>query len=264
MCIRDRFDSALMKTSVISKDFQERFLSSPGAENVFEARAVVFEGPEDYHDRINDPSLEIGEETMLFDALATIRANLPDTLLVVVPRHADRGADIAREAEAAGLAVARRSEGHPVESETAVYVADTMGELGLFYSLSDAAFIGGSLVPHGGQNPLEAVRLGTAVLSGPHHANFADTFRDLNRREAAIIVHDAEGLASAALNVLLDADMREALTLRAQSAIAEMAGALDATTQALLELLPEPDIEVETADPQEAAARTTRKLSRAS
>ena len=205
-----------------------------------------------------------GEETILFDAFATIRASLPDTLLIVVPRHADRGADIAREAEAAGLTVARRSEGHPVESGTAVHVADTMGELGLFYSLSDAAFIGGSLVPHGGQNPLEAVRLGTAVLSGPHHANFADTFRDLSRREAAIIVHDAEGLASATLNALLDADMREALTLRAQSAIAEMAGALDATTEALLELLPEPDIEVETAEPQGAAARTTRKLSRAS
>ena len=205
-----------------------------------------------------------GEETMLVDAFTTIRANLPDTLLIVAPRHPDRGADIVREAEAAGLITARRSEAQPVEANTHVYVADTMGELGLFYSLSDAAFIGGSLVPHGGQNPLEAVQLGTAILAGPHHANFADAFRDLRRRHAVMIVNDSESLAKAALNVLLDTEMREALTVRARSAISEMAGALDATTQALLELLPEPDTEVETAATQEAAAATTRKLSRAS
>ena len=60
------FDSALMKTSVISEDFRARFLSEPGNEGVFEARAIVFEGPEDYHDRINDPDLEIGEDCILF------------------------------------------------------------------------------------------------------------------------------------------------------------------------------------------------------
>lgn len=209
-------------------------------------------------------STHSGEETILFDAFTTIRANLPETVLVVVPRHPDRGPDIVREADAAGLVVALRSQGQPITPETAVYVADTMGELGLFYMLSDAAFIGGSLVPHGGQNPLEAVQLGTAVLSGPHYGNFADAYTELRRRNAAIIVRDTETFASAALHVLLDVDARETLTVKARSAMSGMQGALDATTEALAELLLAPVAEVPAAEVRRPTDAMSRKLSRAS
>ena len=100
-----------------------------------------------------------------------------DGLTIIIPRHPDRGAAIADLAAARGFCVARRAAGALPCAETQIYVADTLGELGLFYRAAPFAFVGGSLVPHGGQNPLEPARLGTAVLTGPHTANFAETFR---------------------------------------------------------------------------------------
>ena len=83
-----------------------------------------------------------------------------------MPRHPERGPLIAEQLRAADLNVALRSEGKLPEPRTDIYVADTIGELGLFYTLAPVAFIGGSLVPHGGQNPVEAIKLGAAVLTG--------------------------------------------------------------------------------------------------
>jgi 3-deoxy-D-manno-octulosonic-acid transferase len=193
-----------------------------------------------------------GEEAIVLEAFETLRQTLPETLLVVVPRHPERGPDVTAEAASIGLTTARRSTNEPLTPATNVYVADTLGELGLFYSLSDVAFIGGSLIPHGGQNPLEAIHLATAVLSGPHFENFADAHRELARREAVRIVDDAPTLARTAIELLLDDAAREALTLKARSAMSDMTGALEATSDAFASLLPNPAA-ASPADPGEVA-----------
>ena len=101
-------------------------------------------------------------------------------MTVIVPRHPGRGEAIARAIAASGLHVGLRSrEGLPTAA-TDIYVADTMGELGLFYRLSPVVFMGGSLVEHGGQNPIEAVKLGASIVHGPHVFNFSDVYEALD------------------------------------------------------------------------------------
>ena len=102
-----------------------------------------------------------------------------DLLTIIVPRHPERGPLIAEKLRAAGLSACLRSEGQLPEPGTDIYVADTIGELGLFYALAPVAFIGGSLVPRGGQNPVEAIKLGAAVLTGPNWQNFRDSYTEL-------------------------------------------------------------------------------------
>ena len=114
---------------------------------------------------------------------------------MLVPRHPQRGDAVAGVLAAAGLAAARRSRGEVPTASIAVYLADTLGELGLFYRLAPVAFIGNSLVDGGGHNPLEAVQLGAAVLYGPHVKNFADVFARLDLASPTARVTDAASLA---------------------------------------------------------------------
>ncbi len=119
-----------------------------------------------------------GEEEIAAQVHREVSQSLRRLLTVIVPRHPQRGADIA---EKLGLdfRVKRRSKGELPAVETEIYIADTLGELGVFYRLSPIAVMGGSFVPHGGQNPLEPARIGVPVLSGPHVGNFKDIFRML-------------------------------------------------------------------------------------
>jgi 3-deoxy-D-manno-octulosonic-acid transferase len=117
-------------------------------------------------------------------------------------------------------------------------VADTIGELGLFYTLSPVAFVGGSLVPHGGQNPVEAIKLGAAVLTGPNWQNFRDSYSELLKAGGGQEVSDAASLAEAALALLDDEAARLAMTGRASSVIAAMSGALPRTLAELERFLP--------------------------
>ena len=105
--------------------------------------------------------------------IAIVAANHPGLLTIIVPRHPARGDAIGAMLAAQGLRVARRARGEPVTRDTDVYLADTMGELGLFYRLAEIAFIGGSLAAKGGHNPFEAARLDCAVLHGPDMSNCA-------------------------------------------------------------------------------------------
>lgn len=122
-----------------------------------------------------------GEEAMVAQAHAILRDRFPALLTILVPRHPERGAAIA---ESLGLAT-RRGDGGLPGREAGLYLADTLGELGLFYRLADVALIGGSLVTHGGQNPLEPARLGCPVIAGPHMGNFAAITESL---------HDVQGI----------------------------------------------------------------------
>ena len=179
-----------------------------------------------------------GEDETVTAAHLKMRAARPDLLTIIVPRPPERGPLIAEQLKLANLTVALRSEGKLPEASTDIYVADTIGELGLFYALAPVAFIGGSLADRGGQNPVEAIKLGAAVLTGPNWQNFRDSYGELLRVDGCKEVSDAASLAPAALNLLEDASARRAMTERASRAIAAMSGALPRTLAELERYLP--------------------------
>ncbi|MGG5817659.1 3-deoxy-D-manno-octulosonic acid transferase [Falsiroseomonas sp. HW251] len=159
-------------------------------------------------------------------------------LTVIVPRHPERGLAVAAAAEAAGLATARRNAGEPPGRDIAVYVADTLGELGLFYRLADAAFVGGSLVPHGGQNPLEPARLGCAMAFGPYMGNFAEPVARLLAAGGAVRVPDAATLAETLRDMLWVPGRARALADAAAAVADRDTGLPGRVAGALLDLLP--------------------------
>ncbi len=181
-----------------------------------------------------------GEEAMLGEAhRALVAAGVPHPLTIIAPRHPDRAAAIAQTLRATGLTVAMRSLGARPAAGTDVYLADTIGELGTLYQLAEVAFIGGSLVPHGGQNPIEAIRHGANVLTGPHWGNFVESYQALLAANAAIEVTSAVALAAAAKRLLDDANERAAMRARAERAVDKLSGALPKTVEALLRLIPD-------------------------
>ena len=158
-----------------------------------------------------------------------------------MPRHPHRGPAVA--AEAKGLAVARRGAGELPGPGTAVYVADTLGELGLFYRLAGVCLVGGSLVPHGGQNPLEPARLGCPILLGPHTANFAEPVARLLAAGGALRVEGndpAAALAAVAADMLSESERARAMAEAAAATVAAAEGLPGQVADALLRLLPPP------------------------
>ena len=137
-----------------------------------------------------------GEDALIARAFREATADGPTALLIIVPRHPDRGAAVAAELAALGFTVARRAAGEPLTAGTAVYVADTLGELGLFLRLADVAVMGGAFAEGiGGHNPLEPARLGTPIVTGPHVFNARELYADLLREAAAIEAVDEAALA---------------------------------------------------------------------
>ena len=183
-------------------------------------------------------STHLGEDEVVAEAHTIMKRKLPALLTVIVPRHPERGPQIAEQLRNADLTTALRSEGKLPESGTDIYVADTIGELGLFYALATVAFVGGSLVPKGGQNPVEAIKLGAVVLTGPNWKNFTDAYDALLRVGGAKEVTDAESMAEAALTLLQDLIPREVMRERADRVIASMSGALPRTLAELEPYLP--------------------------
>ena len=115
-----------------------------------------------------------GEEAIIIDAYKKIKAAIPDLLLVLVPRHPERFDDVAALSFQQELPVVRRTSGLPCVPDTEAYLADTMGELKMLYAAADVAFVGGSLLPIGGHNLLEATAAGVPVLFGPYMTNFKE------------------------------------------------------------------------------------------
>ncbi len=179
-----------------------------------------------------------GEDEIIAAAHLKMRTSVPDLLTIIVPRHPERGPLIADQLKLTGLGAALRSEGQLPDASTDIYVADTIGELGLFYALSPVAFVGGSLGTRGGQNPVEPIKLGAAVLTGPNFQNFRDSYTALLRAGGCREVSDAASLAQAALELLADAGARRVMTERASGAIAAMSGALPRTLTELERYLP--------------------------
>jgi 3-deoxy-D-manno-octulosonic-acid transferase len=179
-----------------------------------------------------------GEEDLVAAAHKNMKQDEPKLLTIIVPRHPERGKPIAEALRATDLNVALRSEGQLPEAATDIYVADTIGELGLFYALSPVAFVGGSLVERGGQNPVEPIKLGAAVVTGPNWQNFRDSYTELLKAGGCEEVSDAASLADAALSLLKNDRARREMARRAEAAIAAMSGALPRTLAELEPYLP--------------------------
>ena len=182
---------------------------------------------------IGATSTHPGEETAVIDAHRRLMHTFPGLLTVLAPRHPERGEGISEIARVAGLKAVLRSRGELPDRTTEIYVADTLGELGLIYRIAPIVFIGGSLVGHGGQNPIEAAKLGAAILHGPHVWNFAEIYTALDATGGAELVTDAGKLTLRIGSWLKDTEAREKVAQTALKAMDTLAGALDRTIAAL-------------------------------
>lgn len=179
-----------------------------------------------------------GEERIAAEVHQALVARFPDLLTIIVPRHPVRGEKIASELRALDLTVARRKADEPITSGTAIYLADTLGEMGLFYTLCDIAFIGGTLDNKtGGHNPYEAARLGCALLAGPCDFNFAEPYEDFTAENAMQRVVGTADLSDAVDLLLSDETVRRRMSDAAYSLASLGSGATTRTADALLTLL---------------------------
>jgi 3-deoxy-D-manno-octulosonic-acid transferase len=187
-------------------------------------------------------SIHPGEEEVVAPAQRILRDRVPGgALAIVVPRHPEKGAamqaSIARPGVAAPLKIARRAAGDSLAPDTDIYIADTLGELGLFYRVAGAAFVGGSLIAHGGQNPIEPALLGVPVLHGPHMENFAAVVEALDRLDAARLVEDPYSLAERLADILGRPEVRQRMGAAARKAAEAERGVLERVMAALEPLL---------------------------
>jgi 3-deoxy-D-manno-octulosonic-acid transferase len=174
-----------------------------------------------------------GEEEIFLEAHKTLTGFFPGLLSVIVPRHPDRGAAVASLVAASGLRVALRSREELPTATSDIYVADTMGELGLFYRFAPIVFMGGSLVAHGGQNPIEAVKLGASIVHGPHVFNFGDVYQALDQAGGARQADSQESLVKQLGQLLAAPQAREICVAASERVVEQLGGALERTLTAL-------------------------------
>ncbi|MDR1828770.1 MAG: 3-deoxy-D-manno-octulosonic acid transferase [Methylobacteriaceae bacterium] len=174
-----------------------------------------------------------GEDEVFIETHRRLREHYPALLTIIAPRHPRRGGDIGQMALGAGIPAALRSAGRLPDRTIGIYVADTLGELGLFYRLAPLVFMAGSIVPVGGHNPIEAVKLGAAVLHGPHVHNFRDIYAALDARNGAVPVADSEALQAAVDNCLANPDRARAVARAGHEVVSEMGGAVNATLRVI-------------------------------
>lgn len=151
-----------------------------------------------------------GEDELIAEAHRTLKMEVPNVITIIVPRHERRGVQIASMLRTEGLVTRLRSSASYGGLDRAdVYIGDTTGEMGLFYRVCNIVLMGGSLVPHGGQNPLEPARLNCAILHGPHVENFEQTYQNLDEAEATELVSDPLEIAGAVLRLMRDGAERK-------------------------------------------------------
>jgi 3-deoxy-D-manno-octulosonic-acid transferase len=178
-------------------------------------------------------STHAGEEALVIEAHRRLRASFRGLITIIAPRHPERGSGVVDIASVAGLPAAMRSRGHLPDRATEIYVVDTIGELGLVYRLSPIVFMGGSLVRHGGQNPIEAAKLGAAILHGPYVGNFTEIYAALDDVHGAEEINDVNRLTVRFGAFLTDAKTRGAVSKAARETVELLGGALDRTLAAL-------------------------------
>lgn len=177
-----------------------------------------------------------GEEAVILDTHRRLAARWPDLLTVIAPRDPAQGAALAEASRRQGLAAGQRSHATgPGACE--IYVADSLGELGLFYRIAHASLIGGSLVPHGGHNPLEPARLGCPIVLGPHDANFAEIGARLVQAGAALRIGEGAELLPVLGTLLADRALRDRMAAAGRAFAGEAAAAGLETHRRLAPLL---------------------------
>ena len=172
-----------------------------------------------------------GEDETILPAHDLLRARFPDLLTIIVPRHIERGGDIAMLCGA--RANRRRSTGDVITAQTSIYIADTLGELGLFYRLAPFCFLGGTLVPMGGHNPLEPAALHCAVLAGPHIANARPAFDAILAAQGFGLVANSADIAREAARLLSGPATTQAAGAAAAHGASTLAGAVARTIATL-------------------------------
>jgi 3-deoxy-D-manno-octulosonic-acid transferase len=168
-----------------------------------------------------------GEEEQILAAHREILKQIPNALLVLVPRHPERFAAVQALCQQQGFTVVNRSNGQPCSADIQVYLGDTMGELLAYYAAVDIAYVGGSLVATGGHNTLEPAALSLPVITGPHTFNFAQISKLLLNANAAITVTDSSHLAAKVLELMQNPNLRQTMGEQAAKVVEANRGALD-------------------------------------
>lgn len=181
-----------------------------------------------------------GEDELVLDAYQALDTEgRGNPMLVIVPRHRERGAAIAELARSVGFTAGRFGEGDRLSANCDVYVADSLGELGLWFRLAHNAFLGGSLLKGiGGHNPLEAVQVGTPVISGSHVANWSAVYRDLEEAGLAHMLAEPAALTGAWEQALDAEDARETIKRKAAAIQKERAREVEDAVHRIVDLLP--------------------------
>ncbi len=178
-------------------------------------------------------STHLGEELIAGRVHRILRDQHEDLLTIIIPRHPQRGEAITEQLRALGLKVARRSQKDEIAPDTDIYLADSMGELGIFYRIAGIVFIGGSLVPHGGQNPLEPARLNCAIILGQHMDNFPAITADFIRNNACLRARDETSLKQTIDELLHNHDKQEELVEAALETVKCEGGAVKKISEML-------------------------------
>lgn len=185
-------------------------------------------------------STHAGEEEIVADVHQRLSPGHKNLLTVLVPRHPERGDAVAILLRELGLNVAQRSAGEALSETTDIYLADTLGETGLFFSLAPLAFVGGSFVPIGGHNPFEPIRLGAIAVTGPLMANFETSIRDLVAAKAALQVQTSEALADSIGAFLAAPDQQVAYRQAGEAFVKSVEGVTDRVLSCLTPLIDAP------------------------
>ena len=222
---------------------EERIAVSGNIKYDLEADNRPLEWEDDLHRVAGDRPIMVagstmeGEETQLLDALAALGADGELPFLILAPRHPERFDAVAQLLSDRGIVFSRRSTGGPVSDDADAFLIDTIGELARAYRLGRVAFVGGSLVPTGGHNPLEAAVWGVPVLSGPHVFNFDEVYEEMTSAGAARLVADGAELRTAAAVWLEDPKLSQATGGAGREVVERNRGATARTISALLELV---------------------------
>jgi 3-deoxy-D-manno-octulosonic-acid transferase len=166
------------------------------------------------------------EEEKVLTAFTTVQKTYPNALLILVPRHPERFNEVANLLQQRGFAFMRRSEHKTCDNNTTVFLGDSVGEMFLYYAMTDIVFIGGSFIKLGGHNPLEPAALSLPIITGDCVFNFREVFRLLHDAHGAVTVVDETQLAQAWLELLGDEKRRLTMGENAQAVVAQNRGAL--------------------------------------
>jgi 3-deoxy-D-manno-octulosonic-acid transferase len=174
-----------------------------------------------------------GEEAAIIKTHLSLKQARTGVLTILAPRHPSRGDAVAELLKTFGLAFGRRSCRDRITGETEIYLGDTIGEMGMWYRLANVAFLGGSMVSRGGQNPIEPAKLMVPLVHGPHVANFREIYDALAAAGADIAVSDAAALAETVERLIVNKAEHQRLAQNARACVEKFAGALNTTLAAL-------------------------------